>query len=135
MPRPPHNSERSAYVGSDRRAHHHHTHRDTLKQSHLALAALTFATVADAQAPAASHASLAAKPASPAPGAIVQLTLRAEPGDAVDAVDAETGTMAGEPLHFVRVSDTVWHAIGGVPVDATRSVTAHAQLRRKSGGE
>ena len=132
MQRPPHNSEVRVYVGSAGRESYHHSNRDTLKQSYLALAALTFAGAAGAQAPTATHASLAASPASPAPGAIVRLTVRAP---ATDAVDTVTGTLAGEPLHFVRVSDTVWHAIGGVPVDAARSVTAHAQVRLKSGGE
>lgn len=60
----------------------------------------------------------------------MRITLRTAAGDAVDAV---SGSMAGEPLHFLRASDTTWHAVGVVPVDAVRSVSARVQVRRRDG--
>lgn len=41
--------------------------------------------------------------------------------------------MGGEPLHFARAASGAWHAIGGVPVDASDSVVARAVLTRASG--
>jgi len=59
---------------------------------------------------------------------MVRLTL------AADSVASIAGTMAGEPLHFIRSSAGAWHAIGAIPVEATRSVVARVTLRRTSGG-
>jgi murein DD-endopeptidase MepM/ murein hydrolase activator NlpD len=42
--------------------------------------------------------------------------------------------MADEPLHFLRSSAGTWHAIGGVPVDATGTLVANAEVRSASGG-
>jgi len=70
---------------------------------------------------------LTATPARPEPGALVRLTLTA------DSVTSVTGTMAGEPLHFMRAGARVWHALGPVPVDASRRLIAHASLVRASG--
>lgn len=95
------------------------------------LTCLVFRAVpAVAQAEVAPHPRLSVYPAQPAPGAIARLTLRVAASDAVSGVE---GTMAGEALHFVRASRGEWHAIGGVPVDAVRSVTARAVLRRARG--
>jgi murein DD-endopeptidase MepM/ murein hydrolase activator NlpD len=41
--------------------------------------------------------------------------------------------MAGEPLHFLQSAPGTWHAIGAVPVDATGSMVASADIRRASG--
>jgi murein DD-endopeptidase MepM/ murein hydrolase activator NlpD len=73
---------------------------------------------------------LSAAPARPEPGAIVRLTLRAAPSDSIASI---RGSMAGEPLHFFRAQTGVWHAIGAVPVDASRNVLAHAIVEHSSG--
>lgn len=41
--------------------------------------------------------------------------------------------MAGEPLHFYPAGDRDWHAIGGVPVDASRSLVARVIVEKRSG--
>jgi murein DD-endopeptidase MepM/ murein hydrolase activator NlpD len=41
--------------------------------------------------------------------------------------------MAGEPLHFLPSALGTWHAIGAVPVDATGSLLADAEIRHASG--
>jgi murein DD-endopeptidase MepM/ murein hydrolase activator NlpD len=75
----------------------------------------------------AAQARLTISPASPAPGALVRLTLRdAAPRSAV--VDVK-GQMAGEPLHFTREGAT-WTAYGAVPVDAQGKITARAVIER-----
>lgn len=76
-------------------------------------------------------ARLTATPAAPDPGAIVRLTLAAPSG--VDAIVSVRGSLAGEPLHFIRAGSGVWHAIGGVPVDVEGSLVADAVVRRASG--
>jgi len=68
-----------------------------------------------------------ATPARPQPGSIVRFTLTA------DSVASVHGTMAGEPLHFYASSTGTWHAIGGVPVDASRSLTARTIVEHRSG--
>jgi len=68
-------------------------------------------------------------PARPAPGAIVRLRLS---GLAMSPTTVQ-GMLAGEPLHFIRESDGSWHAIGGIPVDATGSLSARAFVTRSSG--
>jgi murein DD-endopeptidase MepM/ murein hydrolase activator NlpD len=73
---------------------------------------------------------LSAMPTRPEPGAIVRLTLRAASSDTIAAIH---GSMAGEPLHFIRAQAGVWHAIGGVPVDASRNVVARAIVEHSSG--
>src|SRR5256885_10258061 len=71
---------------------------------------------------------LSAVPQSPEPGAIVRLTLTTPTG--ADPVVSVHGTLAGEPLHFMRASGRAWHAIGGVAVEAEESPlgTPAAQL-------
>jgi murein DD-endopeptidase MepM/ murein hydrolase activator NlpD len=66
-------------------------------------------------------------PSRPQPGAIVRISL-----DGVDNVASVEGSLAGEPLHFVR-SGSSWHAIGGVPTDAQGNVVTRAVVRRESG--
>jgi murein DD-endopeptidase MepM/ murein hydrolase activator NlpD len=41
--------------------------------------------------------------------------------------------MAGEPLHFVRADSGSWRAIGAVPVDAAKGVSARALVTLASG--
>jgi murein DD-endopeptidase MepM/ murein hydrolase activator NlpD len=78
--------------------------------------------------PAYAQARLSISPTRPEPGAIVRLTLR--DSAARGAITSIRGTMAGEPLHFVSSGHGVWRAIGGVPVDASGSVTAVATVER-----
>ena len=76
----------------------------------------------------AQAARLSIVPTRPEPGAIVRLTLR--DSAAGGAITSIRGTMAGEPLHFVSSGRGMWRAIGGVPVDASGSVTAVAVVTR-----
>src|SRR5437762_3272853 len=78
-----------------------------------------------------SQASLAAAPTSPEPGAIVRLTLNAPSG--LDAIVSVRGSLASEQLHFIRAGSGVWHAIGGIPVDAEGALIADAVVRHASG--
>ena len=64
-------------------------------------------------------------PTEPAPGAVVMVTLHG--GAPFDSV---TGTMAGEPLHFVPAGDTAWGSLGAIPIDASKSVSARALVWR-----
>ena len=80
--------------------------------------------------PVRTPPTLSATPLRPEPGAIVRLALRAAPGDSVVTI---RGSMASEPLHFLRAAPGVWHAIGAVPVDATKSVVAHVIVEHVSG--
>jgi murein DD-endopeptidase MepM/ murein hydrolase activator NlpD len=70
---------------------------------------------------------LSAAPSRPQPGAIVRLSLRG-----ADSVTSVQGTLAGEPLHFIR-SDSGWRAIGGIPTDAQGNVVARAFVELASG--
>lgn len=71
---------------------------------------------------------LSAIPSRPEPGAIVRLSLRGS-GTSVSSVQ---GTLAGEPLHFIR-TDSGWHAIGGIPTDAQGNISARAFVHLASG--
>jgi murein DD-endopeptidase MepM/ murein hydrolase activator NlpD len=75
---------------------------------------------------------LTVAPVRPEPGAIVRLTLAA-PASRADAIVSIRGSMAGEPLHFLPSASGTWHAIGAVPVDATGSLFANAEVRHASG--
>src|SRR5436190_1018384 len=78
--------------------------------------------------PVGAQTRMTISPAQPAPGAIVQLALRdAGAGAAITSIH---GTMAGEPLHFVSTGTGRWHALGGIPVDASGTITAHAIIQR-----
>ncbi|MBW8769070.1 MAG: M23 family metallopeptidase [Gemmatimonadetes bacterium] len=77
------------------------------------------------------QARLAITPARPLPGAIVRLLLT-DTASARDAIVGVTGTMAGEPLHFVGAGGS-WRAIGAVPVDSGNEVAAHVVAARASG--
>ena len=93
----------------------------------LILTASAIAATLGAQAP-----GLTVVPARPAPGAIVQIRLvaGAPPGDSVFAV---SGTMAGEPLHFVRARDRSFHALGAVPVDSVARTAVQVIVARAAG--
>jgi murein DD-endopeptidase MepM/ murein hydrolase activator NlpD len=75
---------------------------------------------------------LSIAPVHPEPGAIVRLTLAA-PASRADAIVSIHGSMAGEPLHFLPSAPGTWHAIGAVPVDATGTLLAAAEVRHASG--
>ena len=75
----------------------------------------------------AASAQFTAIPSRPEPGAIVRLSLRTK-----GTVSSVQGTMAGEPLHFIR-TDSGWHAIGGIPTDAQGRVVARAVVHNASG--
>jgi murein DD-endopeptidase MepM/ murein hydrolase activator NlpD len=92
----------------------------------VALCALATGTVG------AQTGRLSIEPIRPEPGAIVRLTLAATAPQA-DAIVSIHGSMAGEPLHFLPSAPGKWHAIGAVPVDATGTVVANAELRHASG--
>lgn len=93
------------------------------------LTALTVAMfgTAEAQAP-----RLAPTPARPQPGAIIRLTLTATAGTS-DSIVGVHGILAGEPLHFIPAGKGSWHAIGGIPSDASGTMTARAFLAYASG--
>jgi murein DD-endopeptidase MepM/ murein hydrolase activator NlpD len=76
---------------------------------------------------AADPPVLTITPAQPVPGALVRVTL--EYADAPDGNPSFSGSMAGEPLHFVESAPGLWRAIGAVPVDATDSVVARVIVR------
>jgi murein DD-endopeptidase MepM/ murein hydrolase activator NlpD len=82
----------------------------------------------------AQPARLTLAPARPDPGALARVTLD-RIGPRNDSVVAIRGTMAGEPLHFIRASPGVWHAIGGMPVDASDSIVTRVVLERLSGAK
>jgi len=102
----------------------------TAKWSGVVAALWVFAAPAALRAQTASRPTLAVTPVQPAPGAIARLSLRAGAGESIADV---RGTLSGEPLHFVRVTGGAWHALGGVPVDASRSVTARVEVRNTDG--
>lgn len=74
--------------------------------------------------------SVVAIPSEAEPGAIVRLTFSSPASDSVVSV---RGTMAGEPLRFMRSDSGRFHAIGPVPVDASDSVRAIVIAQRRSG--
>lgn len=92
------------------------------------------ATLVSAQQPPAARSAADGRPrvtvlpTRPAPGSIVRFTVRS------DSITQLSGTLAGEPLHFYPAGKGEWRAIGGVPVDASRSVTARVMVERHGGG-
>ena len=92
----------------------------------LAVLVLGLASTVSAQAP-----RLVATPTKAEPGAVVRLSLGGL--GRRDPVRAIRGEMAGEPLHFVGVDSGRWHAIGAVPVDAAKSVSARVVVTLASG--
>jgi len=69
---------------------------------------------------------LSATPSRPAPGAFIRLTLSDSSRDSV----AIRGSMAGEPLHFRQTGRGRWQAMAGIPIDASRSLTARVYVER-----
>jgi murein DD-endopeptidase MepM/ murein hydrolase activator NlpD len=82
------------------------------------------ARIAVAQAPAVAVHTPEAEP-----GAVVRLSVAQSGADSVRRV---AGSMAGEPLRFLA-GDGRFHAIAGVPVEASDSVHAQIVVHRKSG--
>jgi murein DD-endopeptidase MepM/ murein hydrolase activator NlpD len=85
--------------------------------------------VTQAGALRAQGARLTVSPAQPATGALVRLTIDRLPNDSVVSV---RGSMAGEALHFQPLGNS-FHAIAGIPVEASDSVVARAMVQRASG--
>lgn len=80
----------------------------------------------------AQQPRLIVEPRAPAPGSLVRLTIdRASRHD--DSVVSVTAAMAGEPLHFRAAGATKLEALGAVPVSASDSVVATAELTLASG--
>jgi murein DD-endopeptidase MepM/ murein hydrolase activator NlpD len=75
---------------------------------------------------AAAQSRLVVAPAKADPGAVVRLMVQGWARR--DSVRSVAGEMAGEPLHFVHADSGRWLAIGGVPVEAAKSVTARAYV-------
>ena len=75
--------------------------------------------------------TLTISPAAPAPGAIVRLALRL--AESTDSAIRISGTMSGEPLHFVRSTSSTWRALGPITVDAVGEVGATAIVEKASG--
>jgi murein DD-endopeptidase MepM/ murein hydrolase activator NlpD len=75
---------------------------------------------------------LTVEPRLPAAGSLVRLTIDREARHD-DSVVAVTGVMAGEPLHFRPAGDGKLEALGAVPVEASDSIVAVAELTRQSG--
>jgi murein DD-endopeptidase MepM/ murein hydrolase activator NlpD len=94
----------------------------------VALCALLVLSAAELHA---QRARLSITPESPLPGALVTLTVSGLAASN-DSVVAISGTMAGEPLHFVA-SRSVHRAIGAVPVDSLTTITAQVIVERSSG--
>jgi murein DD-endopeptidase MepM/ murein hydrolase activator NlpD len=69
-------------------------------------------------------------PARPQPGAVVRLALSLPVTDSIVSV---RGSMAEEPLHFIPATKGTWHAIAGVPVEASGALGAEAVVRYASG--
>lgn len=79
----------------------------------------------------AQRTRLTILPSRPEPGAIVRLTLR-DSASRADSVISISGSMAGEPLHFIATGPRTWRAIGGVPVNASGNVIARVTIERAS---
>ena len=80
----------------------------------------------------AQQPRLIVEPRAPAAGALVRLTIDHASGHG-DSVVSITGSMAGEPLHFRPAGAAKLEALGAVPVDASDSVVAVAELVLESG--
>lgn len=89
----------------------------------LVLATATIACTAAAQRPTVTFA-----PREAEPGGIVRITLTLG-GDAASVA----GSMAGEPLQFLRSDAGVYRAIAGVPVEASDSARAFVTVSRRGG--
>ena len=71
-------------------------------------------------------------PRNPTPGGFVRLRVTSD-ATGSDSIRAVSGTMAGEPLHFVRSKDRSFHALGAVPVDSAARTTVQVIVARASG--
>lgn len=99
------------------------THRQAL----LVAILVAFAT----PAAYAQSVRIGITPSRPGVGALVRLSLHDAPD--TTEVTALAGTMAGEPLHFVRDARGQPWAIGAVPLEASDSVLAVVYLRHAGG--
>jgi len=67
------------------------------------------------------------RPARPVQGSFIVLAVRTPASDSVGI----TGTLAGEPLHFVREADGVYRSLGGIPIDAPDTLRALLMVERE----
>ncbi|PYO97368.1 MAG: hypothetical protein DMD60_07155 [Gemmatimonadetes bacterium] len=81
--------------------------------------------VAASQAPAVPS-PVAWWPRVPVQGSLVHVVVRPSAGDSLTVV---SGDLAGEPLHFERLTDG-FHALGAVPFSAGDSAAAHLVVQR-----
>lgn len=82
--------------------------------------------------PGAQNPELTVEPRKPSGGTLVRLTIDKLPRRA-DSVVRITGTMAGEPLHFLAASSGRMQALGAIPTNASDSVVARVHVERASG--
>ncbi|HUQ18575.1 MAG TPA: M23 family metallopeptidase [Gemmatimonadaceae bacterium] len=66
-------------------------------------------------------------PTHPSPGSVVRISL-VEP----DVVELR-GEFGGEQIHFRRIEADRWHAVGAVPLEASKTVTGYAIAELRSG--
>lgn len=93
--------------------------------------AAAFAVAAFAPSVAAQTSTrVSVEPQNPDPGSLITIALSLGPGDSISAA---SGTLSGEPLRFLRSDSVTLKAIGGVPADASDSVTARIHVTRASG--
>lgn len=92
----------------------------------------TAACIAVARPGAAQSPEVNVAPAEPLPGAIVRIAVTISMSG-TDSVVGVRGALAGEPLRFLVADFGRYHAIGGVPADASDSVAATVFVRRTSG--
>ena len=82
--------------------------------------------------PAAEGPAITLTPRQPGIGSLVRLTIRRSnrPGDSLATV---TGSMAGEPLHFLPDTSGELRAFGPIPIESSDSVVARVALQYASG--
>ena len=90
------------------------------------------AQVRDAPLPSPERPTLIISPSHPATGSLVRLTIR-RANRLGDSLVSVTGTMAGEPLHFAVADAGSLRSFGPVPLEASDSVIARAELHYVSG--
>jgi murein DD-endopeptidase MepM/ murein hydrolase activator NlpD len=81
---------------------------------------------------AAQQPRLALSPRQPSGGTLAKVTID-RAATKTDAIASVTGTMAGEPLHFLEAGGGKYQALGAIPVDVSDSVVASAVVTRASG--
>ena len=98
-----------------------------MKLGVIAVAIALAAAAATAQEPSAT----VSMPATAAPGSIIRIAVESPAGR--DSIVSASGSMSGEPLHFHRSGSHMWHAIGGISVDAKTKAEAEVRVTSASG--